>query len=237
MISRYNSSHRAAPSEPDDDGVSLDRDRADRLQRGKHRMHRTISGGGLALMLVLSACGSSGSDGAKGDAEGDQTAQAPAGDEAADSPAASTGGTGTGTIEIGDLEHELTVTRCMDMFGAIGGSAVSVSEPDNIEVTFEFSPENWSERDSSEGWTEDGTLRIDSEDPYLQWEAGPSSFEQYNLPAGVSAQDFSITAYDISDDGQSVTGEAQFGELNGLLAGTNTDVTTGTFSFSCPPKG
>ncbi len=234
MISRHISCPSETPPEPNDQGVSLDRDRP---QRGKHRMRRTISGGGLALMLVLSACGSSGSDGAKDNADTDKTDQTPPGDEATDAPAASAGGTGTGMIEIGDLKHELTVTRCLSMFDTIGGDAVSVSEPDNIDVSFEFYPEDWRERDPSEGWTEDGTLRVDSEDPYLQWEAGPSSFELYNLPAGVSAEDFSITSYDISDDGQSVTGEAQFGELNALLGGTMTEPTTGTFSFSCPPKG
>lgn len=200
------------------------------------RKRRPIIGGALALMLVLAACGSDGSDGAKDGADADKTDQASTGDEATDSPAESSGGTGTGTIEIGDLQHDLTVTRCLNMFGTIGGDAASVSEPDNVDVSFEFSPNDWRDRDASEGWTEDGTIRLDSEDPYEQWETGASILDQYNLPAGTQAEDFEITSYVIADDGQSVTGEAQFVELYALLGGTTTEPTTGTFSFSCPPE-
>lgn len=234
MISQHSTSTYDTRSEFIEDGVALDREPT---RLAGHRRRRPIVGGALALMLVLAACGSDGSDGANATADADKTVQAPTGDEATDSSAASAGGTGTGTIEIGDVKHDLTVTRCMNMFDTIGGDAASVSEPDNVDVTFEFSPNDWRDRDASEGWTEDGTVRLDSEDPYEQWETGASMLEQYNLPGGAQASDFEITSYEISDDGQSVTGEAQFVELNALLAGTMTEPTTGTFSFSCPPEG
>ena len=202
------------------------------------RMRRPIRGGALALMLVLASCGSSSSDGAKAKADTDKTAQVPAADKASDSPATSKGGTGTGTIEIGEVKHDLTITRCTNMAGAMGGGAVSASEPDNVDLTFEFPPEDWAERDASEGWADmASSVRLDSEDPYTQWEFAEAVFEAYDLPDDVEAQDVAATTFDISDDGQTVTGEGQFIEVNALLAGTATELTTGTFSFSCPPKG
>ena len=144
------------------------------------------------------------------------------------------GDAGTGTIEIGDLRHDLTITRCVTLAGAIAADAVSVSEPDNIDVSFSFSPEDWKERDASEGWTETGTVRLDSDDPYQQWESGAGSFEGFNLPAGTTATDFDITALDISDDGQSARGEGIFVEINALLGGGDAAPTPGSFEFTCP---
>lgn len=144
------------------------------------------------------------------------------------------GAAGTGTITVGDVTHELTITRCVAMAGAIGADAVSVSEPDNVSADFSFSPEDWQDRPASEGWTETGTVRLDSDDPYLQWESGASTFEFFNLPAGVSATDYDITSLDISDDGQSASGTANFVEINTLLGGTDTTPIPGSFAFTCP---
>ena len=190
----------------------------------------------IALMLGLAACGSGSSDGAKDVVDGDKATQTTKAGGAKDSPAASKGGTGKGTIQIGDVKHDLTITRCMDLAGAIGGAAVSVSEPENVKVSFEFPPEDWEQRDKSEGWTDMATVRFDSEEPYMQWSAGPTAVEGLNLPDGIKAEDMVITHVDIADDGQSVTGEGQFLDVNAIFAGKEAKVASGTFSFSCPPK-
>ncbi len=201
----------------------------------KH-VHRSIVA--LAVLLVAS-CGSSGSDSSStttsATANGNPTEQTTTSAGGGEQEEAA-GGSGLGTIEIGDVRHELTITRCLNMFGAIGGDGVSVSEPDNVDVSFSFSPEDWAERDESEGWTEKGTVRLDSDDPYLQWESGQSLLEMYNLPDGVELTKLDITSYDIADDGQSVTGEAIFMELTSMMSGTGTEPIAGTFSFSCPPQ-
>lgn len=215
----------------------------------RHQARSLRRGSVVVALLLATSCGSSSSDTDDGAtsgapnsdsteevttvAEADDSEQAAASDEAA----ASAGGTGLGMIEIGDVRHELTITRCLQMFGAIGGDGVSVSEPDNVSITFEFSPEDWNERDESEGWSENGTVRLDSDDPYRQWESGQSLLELYNLPDGVELSELDITSYDISDDGQSVTGEATFIELTSVMTGTEPGPIPGTFSFSCPPEG
>lgn len=184
--------------------------------------------GAVAVMLmVLAACG----------ADAPEGSQKSSGSAPADKSAVSSGGTGTGTIKIGDFQHDLTIVRCQNLAGAIGGQAVSVSDPNNVEVSFEFPPEDWAERPASEGWSDSAAVRIDSEDPELQWQTGAESSEGFNLPAGMTAQDVAVTSFDIADDGSSVAGEGQFIELNALFAGTLTESTKGTFAFSCPAKG
>ncbi len=202
----------------------------------------------VALLLALiTSCGSSGSDSSEPDAatSSDDGAAASTTNEAetvddgepptseAESAAA---GSGLGSIEIDGVRHELTITRCLQMSGAIAGAGVSVTEPENIEVTFDFSPQDWADR-TSEGWTENGTVRIDSEEPYRQWESGQSLLELYNLPDGLDRSALDITSYTIADDGQSVTGEATFIELTALMSGAEVKPIPGTFSFSCPPSG
>jgi len=118
--------------------------------------------------------------------------------------------------------------------GALSANAVSVGEPDNIDVNFEFSPEDWRERNASEGWTETGSVRLDSEDPYQQWMSGMSSLEGFNLSDGSTAADFDIATIDISDDGQSARGAATFIDINALISGGDAVPTTGSFEFTCP---
>lgn len=218
--------------------IGADRDHV--THPGK-RSHRVLLGGALALAAVLPACGSSDSDSSKEPptAEATDGSTKDANGGPGDSVAApkGRGGTGTGQIEIGDISHDLKIDNCVTMSGAISGRATSVSEPDNVDVNFSFSPENWSDRDDAADWGENGTVRLDRDDPYEQWESGASIFEGFNLPAGVQATDFTVTSYDVSDDGQSVTGEARFVEVNALLGGKASEPTAGSFAFSCPPKG
>lgn len=225
MITRHLNADGSTTSQAEGSRCASDRNRTGRLRR-------PFVGGVLVLMLALAACGSSDSDDAseRGDTSDDETTQ-PGG--ATDAPA---GGTGEGRIEIGDVSYDLEVNRCVTMFSAVSGDATAVSEPDNVEVSFDFSPEDWAERDASEGWSENGSVRLDVEDPYTQWVTGNSVLEGYNAPDGVDLNALDITSYDISDDGQSITGEAQFIELNAMLSGTATEPTAGTFSFSCPPS-
>jgi hypothetical protein len=50
----------------------------------------------------------------------------------------------------------------------------------------------------------------------------------------MSAADFDITALDISDDGQSASGEATFIEINALMGVGEPVATPGSFAFTCP---
>ena len=227
--------HQAGDTHHEEDHLSADHDLPQRVRK---RTLRPLWGGAIALALVLAACGSSDSDASKEPVKTDPAEGSASGDpDDSDSPSTAGGGTGTGKIEIGDIRHDLKIDGCVTLAGAISGRAVSVTEPDNVDVNFSFSPENWSERDDAADWAENGTVRLDREDPYEQWQSGASVFEGFNLPSGVEATDFTVTSYDVSDDGQSVTGEARFVELNAMLAGTVAEATVGTFAFSCPPKG
>ncbi len=203
------------------------------------RVRGSMSGGALGLMLVLAACGSGDSAVVKDAGDPGKPTETSVGNgvkEPAAAPGGGAGGTGLGHVEIGDARYDLTITRCTTLAGALSGGGVSVSDPDNVDVTFEFPPEDWAERPKSQGWTDNPTIRLDSADPYLQWNAGPTQVEGYNLPDGLKATDLAITNVDIADDGQSVTGEGQFIEVNALFAGKEAKPTAGTFSFSCPPK-
>ena len=215
--------------------------------------HRSYVPAAVGMLLVLTACGGdddaapadaadsrASQDDAAAPADGSDAAESPdetaaAGEAVADpSSTSSFGEPGTGMIEIGDLRHELTVTRCVSMAGAMGGDAVSVSEPDNVSISFSFSPEDWQDRNASEGWSETGSVRLDNDEPYLQWATGISSFEGFNLPDGIAAADLDITAIDISDDGRSARGEAMFAEVNSLFTGGDVLTATGSFEFTCP---
>lgn len=203
-----------------------------------------MQGGAVLMTLMLAACGSSDAGkGPQGAAAGkdspniDQTPQQSATGESADSPGTAQGGTGMGTVQIGDDVYDFTIVRCQSLAGALGGGGESVDDPDNVDVTFEFQPEDWEDRDASEGWTNMASIRLDSEDPYLSWQTGASALQDYNLPTGMTPEDSAITSFDTSDDGQTVTGTAQFVEINALFAGQVPEIAAGTFSFSCPPKG
>jgi hypothetical protein len=203
----------------------------------------------VGLLLVLASCG--GSDdaaspsvsSATGDAvvASSDSVAAAAADAPDDAPAVTSGSEapdsraapGTGLIQIGDIRHELTVSFCASFADAVTGRAVSVSEPDNFNVNFNFSPEDWRDR-SSEGWTDPGNVRVDIVDREQQWESGARAFEGYALSDGVDPASFQITAVDITDDGQSASGQATFVDLNALLADGNSTATPGSFEFTCP---
>lgn len=144
------------------------------------------------------------------------------------------GTTGKGFIQIGDLRHELTVKRCITMAGALGGQATSSDQPDNVSVSFDFSPQDWKLRPASEGWEETGSVTLRSKEPYLQWSSGPSGFDGFNLQ-GIDPATLDITALEISADGRSARGQARFLDVQGLMRG-EANVVDGNFEFSCPPK-
>jgi hypothetical protein len=77
-------------------------------------------------------------------------------------------------------------------------------------------------------------LRLDIEEPYQQWEAGVEAVELYNLPDGLTPEDFAIASYDVSDDGQSAQGEAAFVSVDSLLRTEGIEPTPGSFAVTCP---
>jgi hypothetical protein len=186
--------------------------------------------------MLLAACGDDDDVASTDDADlvEDAAASGDDADQGADGgDAAAAGPGGSGYIELGDVRHELTVTSCMSMFGALGGVAESTEDPENVEVTFDFAPEDWQERDASEGWETAGGVTVRSEEPYQQWETGQDNLFGINLPDGVEASELDVTAIDIDADAQTVSGEATFIDLMAAMAG-DAEPVAGSFAFSCP---
>lgn len=147
-------------------------------------------------------------------------------------------------IQVGELRHELKVTRCTSMAGAMGGEAESVTEPDNVEVSFELPPDDWADSKTIGLLGHSGLIRVSIEDAYLEWVTSPQNAEELNLPDGVNASDVAVTDFVVSDDGQTMEGKATFIEVRKRSPKSNpgipedaTPAETGTFSFSCPPAG
>ena len=190
----------------------------------------------VAASMLLAACGDDDDVASTDDADlvEDAAASGDDADQGADGgDAAAAGPGGSGYIELGDVRHELTVTSCMSMFGALGGVAESTEDPENVEVTFDFAPEDWQERDASEGWETAGGVTVRSEEPYQQWETGQDNLFGINLPDGVEASELDVTAIDIDADAQTVSGEATFIDLMAAMAG-DAEPVAGSFAFSCP---
>lgn len=133
----------------------------DRSQRGRHRRRFARNAVALAYTFALAACGASAPDSAANADNGNPDGQASAAgtvenqgsDNSTGIPVGAGVEPGVGMIEIGDVRHDLTVTRCYTMADSIAGDAVIVSEPDNVDVSFTFAAEDAYERDVSEGWT------------------------------------------------------------------------------------
>ena len=196
----------------------------------------------VAVSMLLGACGGDDDDGAAVDdvdlvEDAAAATDAGADDEGDDAGEGDGEGSaepgGTGHIELGDVRHELTVTSCMSMFGALGGVAESTEDPENIEVTFDFAPEDWQDRDASEGWETAGGVTVRSEEPYQQWETGQDNIFGFNLPEGVDASELDVTSIDIDADAQAVSGDATFIDMMAVMAG-DAEPVAGSFAFSCP---
>lgn len=187
--------------------------------------------------MLLAACGGDDDVAATDDVDLVEDAAASTDDGADEGDETDGGGSGgpggTGHIVLGDVRHELAVTSCMSMFGALGGVAESVEDPDNLEVTFDFAPEDWQERDASEGWETAGGVTVRSEEPYQQWETGQDNIFGFNLPDGVDASELDVTSIDIDADAQTVSGEATFIDMMAVMAG-DAEPVAGSFAFSCP---
>lgn len=192
---------------------------------------------GLALVLVLSGCAPGAGMGPDG---GDATS-----DEANDSATAQ-GDTaqrvaGKGMIEIGELRYELAVTRCTQILRTVGGDAESVTEPNNVQVYFEFPPNDWTDSEAIENLGHTGLVKLRIEDVYANWVTSPTEVEDMNLPHGVDAADVVVTELNVSADGQTMEGKATFLEVNQRslqqnprTADDDRPTEAGYFSFSCP---
>lgn len=198
------------------------------------RLRRRLGLGavGITLALALAGCGSSGdSDSTNAPEERNESKKSTA---TQGKPGALTG-TGKGTIEIGDTKHELKITRCTSLFGAISGEGESASEPDNVSVRFEFTPDDWSDSKSIELMGHPGMIEMRVEDPYLHWMTGSLMLDDLTLPDGVAPSDAKVTERHVTEDGQTMEGKATFVEVNQNVETSNPD--TGSFNFSCPPAG
>ncbi|MGB3409881.1 MAG: hypothetical protein WBA45_01685 [Microthrixaceae bacterium] len=208
-------------------------------------MRRQVGLGVVVLALVLAGCGSGEESGSKSSSGSGEQGSSTAAGQGTDDSAAAQGGTGKGMIEVGELRHELTVTRCTSMAGAMGGDAESVTEPDNVEVYFELPPDDWADSKTIELLDHSGLIRVSIEDSYLEWVANPQGAEELNLPDGATASEIAVTDLVVSDDGQTMEGKATFLEVRRRTPKSNptripeddTPTETGTFSFSCPPAG
>lgn len=187
----------------------------------------------LAALALLGACGD---DDDASSSPPDTAAEAPAGDDDGGSDGASSatgGGSGTGFVQIGDERYELTIEGCVEMFGAMAGNGHATNDPDNVEVAFDLSPQDWQDRDPSEGWEMAGAITLSIEEPYHQWETGGALVELFDLPDGLKADDVDIVSHQIDERTSTATGTASFIDLGAVLAGGGTPV-EGSFELSCP---
>lgn len=147
-------------------------------------------------------------------------------------PAKAGAAPGTGVIEIGALRRDLVVKRCMTMAGALGADAVAADGTGNLKVRFDFSPADWRERSASEGWAETGSISLRADEPYLQWESGPSVIAGYNL-RGTDPASLAIIVLEMSEERRRARGTARFLDVNALMRG-EVVTTEGRFEFTCP---
>jgi hypothetical protein len=212
-------------------------------------MHRPLCfAASMVFVLVAAGCGGDDAASAPATSPGSASTAAPApgstatgaeSDATAGSVSATSGtagGDGTGFISVGDVRHDLEVTRCFSIGGAVGGGAVSVTEPDNVQVSFEFAPQDWRERDAGEGWESTGSVNLSSDDPYVQWVTGQDLVAGYNFPAGIDVATLDITSVEVAADGSGVSGTGTFVDLSALMATSTVEPVEGTFQFSCPPR-
>lgn len=141
---------------------------------------------------------------------------------------------GTGFIEIGALRRDLVVKRCMTMAGALGADAVAADGTGNLKVRFDFSPADWRERPASEGWSETGSISLRVDEPYLQWESGPSMIAGYNI-RGIDPASLAIIMLEMSAERRRARGTARFLDVNALMRGKAV-ATEGRFEFTCPAR-
>lgn len=140
------------------------------------------------------------------------------------------------------MSYEVTVHRCSDMFGTIGGDGVAVSEPDIVSEQFELPTNKLSEAGSLELMGHSGLVRIKFEDSGPKWLSISTNAADYNLPPRVSAEDVGITDLDTAENGESTRGTATFLEVSlrtppesPRQLGDDKPTQNGTFSLSCPP--
>jgi hypothetical protein len=169
------------------------------------------------------------------DSTADDDADADSGTDDGDtvSDAGSDVAAGMGFIQIGDLRHDLTVELCANIFDAVNGRAVGTGDAEAVKVVFNLSPEDWQDRGDNFGYEDAGSIQyIESQTP--SWSTGLNYIGDYEIPADVDVTTLGISSYDISDDGQSVSGEATFYDLNALVYATPVAPETGSFAFACP---
>jgi hypothetical protein len=200
----------------------------------------------VATALVFAGCGDDGDESSSDTADaptdtGADTATGDSSDEAGadDGEAATDPGidaaAGTGFIQIGDMRHELTIELCANLFGAVNGRAIGADDPQAVKVVFNISPEDWQEQGDSSGFDDAGSVQfIESQTP--SWSTGLNYIGDYEIPADVDASTLGISSFDISDDGQSVSGDATFYDLDALVYATPVAPETGSFAFACPPS-
>lgn len=199
--------------------------------------------GGIAVVLFVAACGGgSASTNAPEPSESPTSATAATATappvssrdtKAGDGPSMPSGPAGSGFVDIGGARYDVRVLDCVQMAGAIGGRFVGADDPDNISGDYSFAPQDWQSRPQTEGWEETGDVSLKIEDPYTQWETGYSRLQDFNFPAGITAEDLVVTAAEIDATGSVVSGEAMFVDTVTLFSGDSAP-TPGTFQFSCP---
>jgi len=134
------------------------------------------------------------------------------------------------TVIIGKYQYEFKLTRCSSSGFMIYGNGIAKDGSD-VSLAYDFSPQNWKSRPVSEGWTENGKIRIrDERDKknYLDWKANENLAENYNA---VSPGQSQIDNYSIN--GKRATGNATFVDTTAIMTTGRADPVKGTFEIVC----
>lgn len=185
----------------------------------------------IGIILVVTACssGEGGSDPtdppsvpageASEPAGGDDATPAP--DDGDDDPLATfRDEEASARVMIGDQTFEFAGLYCVTLGGALGAASVGTDPTVNIDIP----PADW--ETSTDDW-DPPSIRLSSDEPYFDFQAGPEAVEFYEgIEPGMSQVDSFET------DGYRVTGTATFVDV--AIFGEAPQPVTGSFEVTCP---
>lgn len=128
-------------------------------------------------------------------------------------------------VKIGKYQYEFELTQCNSLLRYGSGKAKDGS---NVKLSFELPPANWKSRPASEGWSDNGSIRIRDNKNNLDWTADEDiPRDLTNVSPGQSQVDnFTI-------DGKRASGNATFVDVTAVMGTGRAEPLKGTFEIVC----
>lgn len=124
----------------------------------------------------------------------------------------------TAMVVIGDQTYTFENLYCVTLAGALGASSVG-GDP---TVDISLPPENWQ---SAGGEWEDPSVRVQSDEPYFDYQAGGSVDDR------ITPEMSQVTSF--SSDGKHASGEANFIDEAKFMLDQSSPSVSGTFEVTC----